>query len=110
MLHSVDGVSWSTVSGYSGGLVTGLVGDGTTMWAANWGSLQPWVMPGTNPYMMSAEADGQTWKATTLSSPTTPDAQGAAYFTQGGTLGYDPAHHLLYGANGTEGVLRIVTQ
>jgi hypothetical protein len=110
MIHSADGMNWTSVSGYSGGLVTGLVGDGTTMWAANFGSLQPWIMPGSNPYLTSAEADGQTWTATTWKAPTTPDSQGSAYFTQGGTLGYDPAHHLLYGSNGTEGILRVVTR
>jgi hypothetical protein len=110
MITSPDGVTWSTVTGYKGGVVTGLVGDGTHMWASNWGSLQPFQPAGTNPYMVASEADGMTWTSTTWSAPVMPDAQGSAYFTQGGTLGYDPAHHVLYSANGTEGILRVATQ
>jgi hypothetical protein len=48
-------------------------------------------------YLRSPEADGQTW--TTFTSPT---------LSQGGNLGYDKAHHLLYSSNLDAGLWRVV--
>jgi hypothetical protein len=104
ILHSVDGAKWAPIPNYTGGMVTGFAGDGTTMWAANWGSYTPWTPGGINPYMSSKETDGLTW---TLVPWTTP---AGFKFTQGGLLGYDPGHHVLFSANGTQGVWRVVTQ
>lgn len=103
IMRSADGATWSMVS--KGDLVTGLVGDGTTMWASNWGDYSPRVPAGTNPYVSTAETDGSTWKAVPWTTPA-----GFAGFTQGGVLGFDPAHHVLYSANGTQGFWRVVTR
>jgi hypothetical protein len=104
IMRSADGATWSAIADYKGGMVTGLVGDGTTMWAANWGSYSPWMIPPGNPYVSSPETDGLTWTPVPWTTPAGFDG-----FTQGGVLAYDPAHHVLYSANGTQGFWRVVT-
>jgi hypothetical protein len=79
----------------TGPIVGGLVTDGTTMFGSTcyFGGF-------CNPrYLRSAETDGQTWTA--LASPT---------LTQGGNLGYDKAHHLLYSSNLDAGLWRVVVR
>ena len=69
--------------------------DGTTMFASTcyFGGF-------CNPrYLRSAETDGDTW--TTLDHPV---------MTQGGNLGYDGAHHLLYSSNLDAGLWRVVVE
>jgi hypothetical protein len=95
--HSVDGTvgSWSLIPN-SGQLAGGLVSDGTTMFL---GTL--YGRDGTNfqPYYTSPEGDGMHW--TPMPSPP---------MTEGGTLGYDGAHHILYSSNVHAGFWRVVTQ
>jgi len=68
------------------------------------GSLGPWNPDGFNPYVTSRESDGLTWTPAPFTTPA------GFKFTQGGPLGYDPVHHLLYCSNGTQGFWRVVTQ
>jgi hypothetical protein len=103
IFRSTDGANWKLVPN-SGGIVTGLVGDGTTIYASYWASLGPWAPDGVNPYHTSAETDGLTWTETSWMNPA------GFKFTQGGVLAYDPVHHILYSSNGTQGFWRIVTQ
>ena len=104
IFHSADGASWAVVPNYKGVLTTGLVGDGTTMWASNDGAYTPWVPGGTNPYVLSQESDGLTWTAAPWTTPS------GFSFTQGGTMGYDPVRHVLYSSNGTQGFWRVVVR
>jgi hypothetical protein len=100
--RSPDGVRWSLLPN-TGALVTGLVGDGTTIYASTQGALTPWVPVGTNPYLTSAETDGVSWTP----APWTPPP-GA--FTQGGVLAYDRVNNILYSSNGTQGFWRVITK
>ncbi len=96
ILRSPDGVTWTIVPN-SGNIMTGLVGDGTTMYASRG---FPWD-PSTvlyEPFWSSPEGDGQTW--TQMTSPT---------LSNGGKLLYDPDHHLLYSADQGAGLWRVVT-
>jgi photosystem II stability/assembly factor-like uncharacterized protein len=101
IFYSPDGASWGPTPIYQGSLTTGIAGDGTTMWASNYGSYEPWTPPGKNPYITSPETDGKNWTATPWATPG---------FTNGGTLGYDPVHHVLYSANGQMGFWRVVVE
>jgi hypothetical protein len=77
----------------TGPIVGGLVTDGTTMFASTcyFGGF-------CNPrYLHSLETDGDQWTA--MASPT---------LSQGGNLGYDPAHKLLYSSNLDAGLWRVV--
>ena len=77
----------------TGPIVGGLVSDGSTMFASTcyFGGF-------CNPrYLSSAEADGQTWAP--LAHPE---------MSQGGNLGYDKAHKLLYSSNLDAGLWRVV--
>lgn len=92
---STDGTvpTWKLIPD-TGPIVGGLVSDGTTMYASTcyFGGF-------CNPrYLHSAETDGQTWTALP-NSPT---------LTQGGNLGYDKAHKLLYSSNLDAGLWRVV--
>jgi hypothetical protein len=100
--RSPDGVNWTHLPNTCS-LVTGLVGDGTTMYASCYGALTPWVPVGSNPYLLSAESDGVTWT-------TSPWAPPLGAFTQGGTMAYDPVNHYLFSSNGTQGFWRVRTQ
>jgi hypothetical protein len=106
LLHSADGVNWAQIANFPGGITTGLVGDGTTMWASNWGSYQPWNASGVgNPYVSSPEADGQTWTATSWTDPP------GFIWTQGGnSMAFDPIDHVLFSSNGTQGLWRVRVQ
>jgi hypothetical protein len=84
--------SWTLVPD-TGPIVGGLVSDGTTMFSSTcyFGNF-------CNPrYLRSPESDGQQW--TTITSPV---------LTQGGTMGYDKAHKLLYSSNQDAGLWRVV--
>jgi hypothetical protein len=84
--------SWTLIPD-TGPIVGGLVTDGTTMFASTcyFGDF-------CNPrYLHSLESDGQHWTA--LASPT---------LSQGGTMGYDKAHKLLYSSNLDAGLWRVV--
>jgi hypothetical protein len=92
---STDGTvpTWKLVAD-TGPIVGGLVTDGTDMYASTcyFGGF-------CNPrYLHSAETDGQAWTALP-NSPT---------LTQGGNLGYDKAHKLLYSSNLDAGLWRVV--
>jgi len=93
--RSPDGKAstWSLIAD-TGPIVGGLVTDGTTMYSSTcyFGGF-------CNPrYLYSAETDGGTWAAMTT-SPT---------LSQGGNLGYDKAHKLLYSSNLDAGLWRVV--
>jgi photosystem II stability/assembly factor-like uncharacterized protein len=92
--RSVDGKAshWTLIPN-TGPIVGGLLTDGTTMYASTcyFGGF-------CNPrYLRSAETDGQTWTA--MTSPV---------LSQGGNLGYDKAHKLLYSSNLDAGLWRVV--
>lgn len=94
--RSADGKpsTWKLIEN-TGPIVGGLVTDGTTMFGSTcyFGNF-------CNPrYLRSPESDGQTW--TQIPSPT---------LTQGGTMGYDRAHKLLYSSNLDAGLWRVVVQ
>jgi hypothetical protein len=97
VLRSADGDTWTLVPG-TGPLAGGLVSDGTTMFLStfvwcNFGM-------GIQPYMTAPESDGRTWRS--LASPA---------MDQGGALGYDRDHHVLYSSNGCAGGFwRVVTE
>jgi len=93
--RSPDGKAstWSLIPD-TGPIVGGLVTDGSTMYGSTcyFGDF-------CNPrYLYSAETDGVTWTAMTA-SPT---------LSQGGNLGYDKAHKLLYSSNLDAGLWRVV--
>lgn len=84
--------TWQLIAD-TGPIVGGLVTDGSEMYASTcyFGDF-------CNPrYLHSAESDGKTWQA--LKSPT---------MSQGGNLGYDKAHKLLYSSNLAAGLWRVV--
>jgi hypothetical protein len=86
--------TWTLVPN-TGPIVGGLVSDGTTMFTSTC-----YFANFCNPrYLRSPESDGQTW--TVIKSPT---------MTQGGTLGYDKAHKLLYSSNLDAGMWRVVVK
>lgn len=94
--RSSDGTvpTWTLIRD-TGPIVGGLVSSGKTMFASTC-----YFADFCNPrYLTSPESDGTTW--TTLTSPT---------LTQGGNLGYDPAHHVLYSSNLDAGLWRVVVE
>lgn len=102
LYRSADFVTWAHLSvGY---LTNGVIGDGTTLYAGNAGSLTPWVPVGTNVYMTSPETDGTTWPAASWPVP-------AGMWTQGpgGGFAFDRLHHVLFSSNGTAGLWRMQT-
>jgi photosystem II stability/assembly factor-like uncharacterized protein len=90
---SPDAHVWTAIANSPAGF--GIIGDGKRLFT----SLRT---AGTNqqPYFTSAESDGMTWVPYT--SPNM--AAGAVY------LRYDADHHLLYSANTSSGLWRVVTQ
>jgi len=97
VVFSADGVSWSLAAN-SGGLITGVVGDGTHVWAS---TAFPYGMD-SHPapdlrYYVANEADPLNWSV--LETPK---------MSSGGTLAYDADHKLLYSANYWDGVWRVV--
>jgi hypothetical protein len=94
--RSPDGApsTWTLVPD-TGPIVGGLVSDGTSMFTSTcyFGNF-------CNPrYLRSPETDGAKWTA--MKSPT---------LTQGGTLGYDKGHKLLYSSNLDAGLWRVVVR
>jgi hypothetical protein len=100
VLHSTDGVTWSVIPN-SGSLVSGLVGDGTTLWSSNAFPYNPPQRPSAFlPYRKASSADPTHW--TTFDSP---------MLTSGGnSLAYDPDHGILYSTNYWAGVYRVVVK
>lgn len=92
--RSADGVAWTLVPG-TGPIAGGLVDDGTTIYVSRC-YFGDFCMPGTDYLLTSPISDGQTW--TPLVSPT---------MTQGGSLGFDHGHQLLYSSNGASGFWRV---
>jgi photosystem II stability/assembly factor-like uncharacterized protein len=109
MYHAVDGsyytgsdygINKSTDGGHTWRQIQnsphgyGIIGDGKRLFNSlrNAGDQKP--------YFTSPENDGETW--TPLASP--PMDQGAVYFA------HDPDHHVIYSANTSSGLWRIVTQ
>ncbi len=95
--RSPDGVAWTLVPG-TGPIAGGLVGDGTTLYMSRC-YFAGFCTPGSDFVLTSPETDGLTW--TPLPSPVV---------SQGGSLGYDRGHHLLYSSNGQAGFWRVVTE
>jgi hypothetical protein len=92
--RSSDGTvpNWKLVPN-TGPIVGGLVSDGTTMYTSTcyFGGF-------CNPrYLHSPETDGNTW--TQMTSP---------MMSQGGNMGFDKAHKLLYSSNLDAGLWRVV--
>jgi len=94
--RSPDGkaTTWQLIAG-TGPIVGGLVSDGTNMYASTcyFGDFcdQP-------RYLTSPESDGRAWTA----------LANVPKLSQGGNLGYDPAHKLLYSSNLAAGLWRVV--
>lgn len=79
----------------TGPIMGGLVTDGTTMYGSTC-----YATDFCNPrYLRSPETDGQKW--TTMNSPT---------MSQGGTMGYDKGHKLLYSSALKAGLWRVVVE
>lgn len=97
ILRSPDGITWTAVPD-SGSIMSGLTGNGVTMWASRG---FPWDPSDDlyEPFWTSAEDDGLTW--TQFASP---------MLSNGGQLAYDADHHLLYSSNGGEGLWRVVVE
>jgi hypothetical protein len=95
ILRSPDGVAWTLVPS-SGDTMLGLTGNAATLFASRG---FPWDPSTTlyEPFWTSPESDGQRW--TKIVSP---------MLSNGGTLAYDTAHHLLYSSNLGAGVWRVV--
>lgn len=95
--RSPDGRAWTLVP-MTGPIGGGLVGNGTTLFYSRC-YFGDFCEPREDMLLTSPETDGQTW--TVLPSPT---------MTQGGSLGYDPGHRLLYSSNGADGFWRVRTE
>jgi len=99
IMYSPDGTTWSLVP-KSGGLVSGLAGNGKHMWSSQSYPYNPGDRPGPElRYMVASESDPMNWK--TLDTPK---------MSSGGYLAYDPDHKLLYSANYWDGVWRVVVE
>ena len=77
----------------------GIVSDGTTMYFSNC-YFGEFCQPTAQPYFTSPENDGDTWTRLT----------NVPNMSQGGNLGIDRAHHVLYSSNLHAGFWRYVTQ
>lgn len=92
LLRSTQGSTWTPIPN-SGFNVLPIIGDGKTMFLGSRGTQLPF-------FWTSPETDGNTW--TVLNVP--------AAMTAGPVLtAYDSGHHLLYSANSTGGLWRMVT-
>lgn len=100
VLYSADGTSWKVLPG-SGNLIMGVIGDGTSVWAAQ---AFPYSA-GTRPLPFQPFE-----KATLSSSPTFSTFTSPALTSGASVLAYDPDHHLLYSSNYWEGTYRVVVQ
>jgi hypothetical protein len=90
---SADGLTWTLVPGSPNGF--GVIGDGKRLFT----SLRN-ALPDNQPYFTSAQTDGSRWSP--LPSPAM--AHGAVSFA------YDADQHVVYSANTTSGLWRMVTQ
>ena len=97
LVSSPDGVNWSTIPN-TGQFTGGIVGNGTTLFASEYSTCFDWGSSITS-YITSTD-NGTTWNP----MPTLPPVQ------QGGYLGYDPVHHILYSTNCQDGFWRVRTQ
>jgi hypothetical protein len=93
LLRSDAGASWTPIPN-SGFAVNSIIGDGLTMYSGLRGSSTPFVWT-------SPETEGDTWTAVT--TPTSMTA-GPVLF------GYDSGHSVLYSANASGGLWRVVTK
>jgi hypothetical protein len=91
--RSTDGHKWAVIPGAPNGY--GIIGDGKRLFHSLRNSGQ-----NQQPYYTAPESDPTKW--TLLASPAM--AHGTVYF------GYDPDHHVLYCANTSSGLWRMVTQ
>jgi hypothetical protein len=94
-VRSPDGITWTQVQNQTN---LGITGNGTTMYSSvgfpwNPGSGPPPYMP----FWMSPEADGKNWIQ--VQSP---------LMSNGGAVGYDNDHHILYSANLDAGFWRAI--
>lgn len=101
LLHSSDGISWMPVANSPGGnTVNGalfIVDTGTTLYASagQYGGMEPSV----GWYSSAPDSNPSQWA---------PAFNFAVMDHGGSTLAYDPDHHLLYSANLTSGLWRVV--
>jgi hypothetical protein len=99
VLRSPDGVAWTLIPN-SGQLILGLASSGQTIYASSGYPYNPGQGPPPyEPVYTSAETDGMKWVQ--MTSP---------LLSNGGPLGYDPDHHILYSSNWGAGFYRVVTQ
>ena len=100
VFQSIDGgVTWTQVLNM--GLLLGLSGDGTSLYAS---AGYPYNPPGNGlylPYLTSPQAAPTTSSWTTINSP---------QMRNGGVLVSDPTRHILYSSNLNSGLWRLVTQ
>jgi photosystem II stability/assembly factor-like uncharacterized protein len=95
--HSADGSpgSWEMLDN-TGPIAGGIVTDGTNLYSAMC------YFPGfCNP-------PGQVFRTAKLSDPKTWTTMDSPALSSGGSLGYDPSHHLLYSSNLGDGFWRVV--
>jgi hypothetical protein len=107
LLRSADGAQWSLVPNFPGhSYVNATIGNGQTMWASDFGTLQAFNPAGVgNPYYQSAESDGLTWVPAPFTDPPgVVRTQGAVAFA------YDRTYNVLYTTNGTQGAWRVVVR
>lgn len=99
VMYSPTGETWSLVPN-SGGLISGLVGNGKKIWSSQSYPYNPGDRPGPDlRYMVADESDPMNWKK--LETPK---------MSSGGYMAYDPDHKLLYSANYWDGVWRVVVE
>lgn len=91
MLHSADGKAWEKIPGTPTG--DALAGDGTRIFTV-WGDSNP-------QFRYAMESDPTVWM---------PWAVPDSFTTRVGSLAYDSDHHILYSANTTGGLWRVVTK
>lgn len=92
MVRSQDGHTWTKVGGTAPN-GDALVGDGVRIFTA-WGDTSP-------QFMTAMETDATTWTSWKV-----PDK----FTHRVGTFAYDNGHHILYSANTTDGLWRVVTK
>ena len=94
--RSANGKDWTLIPD-TGPLAGGLVSDGTTMYLST--AFIGGYGKDLQPMRTAPEATGQPW--TKMPSPG---------MKNGGILGYDPGHHVLYASNFDDGFFRVVVK
>jgi hypothetical protein len=97
LLTSADGLQWTKLANSPNTYISGLVGDGDTMYASH---AFPTTYTPFEPYYTASESAPATWS--NMPSPMMVNG--------GEKMVYDPDHHLIYSSNYTAGVWRLRTQ